>query len=237
MLPAFEPQPSAAWRSPATAYLARLLMREVPALRRGELDIVSIARRPGVLSKVAVRPAPSIGADHIARVRAALEGEQIHVVGWQRDPRAYISAALGLADVPPIELRPSIAHAQVFVGEIDLRGMDGWRGVNRLLASALTGWRIRLVSIAETPAWRALRAAIDHERTVAARVNGATERGLKVEVYGLFGIVPTAQQAGGPRELGHEIDVRVVRLDPDEGRIVLSERLRSRAQLRLPGSK
>jgi transcription antitermination factor NusA-like protein len=32
-----------------------LLMQSVPALARGDLEIVAIARRPGVLSKVAVR--------------------------------------------------------------------------------------------------------------------------------------------------------------------------------------
>ena len=32
-----------------------LLMRHVPALARGELEIAAIARRPGVLAKVAVR--------------------------------------------------------------------------------------------------------------------------------------------------------------------------------------
>ena len=47
-------------------------------------------------------------------------------------------------------LLPGIGHARVLLGEIDVRGIAGWRDVNVILASALTGWRIRLEPVAAT---------------------------------------------------------------------------------------
>jgi transcription antitermination factor NusA-like protein len=240
MLPTFEADPHAFdARSPAAAYLETLLCAEVPSLMTGELEIVSIARRPGVLSKVAVRRAapavvtPNIGADHIARVRAQLDGEQIQVVAWQREPRRYITAALGLAVVPPMVLKPAIEHAQLFVGEIDLRGMDGWRGINRLLASALTGWRIRLTSVATTHAWRVLAAAMAQQRPLVAAVIEPTARGVRVEIEGLWAELPSRRLRQVARET-KTVEVRVTRMNADEGRIVVSDQLGSRGQLALP---
>jgi len=226
-------------RSVAGEYVGRLLTREVPSLARGELEIVAIARRPGVLTKVAIHQPDAvgmgIGGDHIARVREQLDREQIHIVPWRREPRPYIAAALGLSETPPMLLKPAIEHAQVFVGEIDLRGMDGWRGINRLLASSLTGWRIRLSPIAGTYAWRVLQSAMAEQRTLRASVLGPVPRGWRVEIEGLHAVLAASRGRQRPNEReAKDIEVRVVRMDPDEGRIVVSDRLRRREQLVLP---
>jgi transcription antitermination factor NusA-like protein len=235
MLPAFDAVQGSARlpfgaRSAAAVYLGQLLAEAAP-----ELQIMAIARRPGVLSKVAVRPTQrlplTLGADLVARLREALDGERVEIVAWQRDPRRFIAAALGLAEEPPMVLRPMIQHADVMLGEIDLRGMDGWRSLNRLLASALTGWRIRLHAVAESPAWRALAAAHAARRPVRATVLGPSARGVRMEVHGLFGVLPHAESLA----VGDEVDVLVSRLNSDEGRIFLSRRLPPSDQLALPG--
>ncbi|HEV7663855.1 MAG TPA: hypothetical protein VGQ62_09995 [Chloroflexota bacterium] len=226
-------------RSAAAAYLGHLLHDEVPALASGELRIVAIARRPGVLSKVAIQPAADrpipltvgIGADHIARVRDALDGERIHVVPWQRHAPAYIADALGLAETPPVLLLPGLAHARVLVGEIDIRGIAGWRGLNVVLASALTGWRIRLEPVAATAAWARLNAAMASRRSVPATVVSRTDRGLRVDVLGLYGLLAATPKESRP---GQELPVRILRMDPDEGRIFVSDRLAATGQLALP---
>src|SRR5437763_1479215 len=77
-------------RSDQSVLVGDLLMRHVPALARGDLEIVAIARRPGVLSKVAVRrragvrlPARPVslvvglGADYVRRVSAELGGGRL----------------------------------------------------------------------------------------------------------------------------------------------------------------
>ena len=243
-MPSFASSAAKRWpygaRSEAAAFVGDLLCEEVPDLGHtgGSLDLVAIARRPGVLSKVAVRARPDgpmpmvvgIGADHLARVSQRLDGERIEVVAWQRSARAYIADALGLGEVPPMLLLPAIGHARVLLGEIDVRGIAGWRGINVVLASALTGWRIRLEPVASTAAWRRLHTAMQARRPLAATVAGRTERGLRVEVLGLFAVL--SGQAG-PWAEGQEVEVRVTRMDPDEGRIFVSDRHVTSRQLPL----
>ncbi|MGI9147364.1 MAG: hypothetical protein ACR2IK_12550 [Chloroflexota bacterium] len=228
-------------RSLAAVYVGDLLCDAVPALRpaTGNLEIVAIARRPGVLSKVAIRARPGtparlvvgLGADYVMRVRDKLDGERIHTVVWQRSPSGFIADALGLGDVPPMVLLPGIGHARVLLGEIDLLGIAGWRGLNAVLASALTGWRIRLEPIAAAPAWRRLQTAMLARRPVFGTVVGRTDRGVRVDVLGLYAVGSGLAQE---YRLGEEIEVRITRMDPDEGRIFVSDRLATTGQLGLP---
>jgi transcription termination/antitermination protein NusA len=226
-------------RSEAAVYVGDLLSARVPALAEGRLDIVAIARRPGVLSKVAVkarfdRPSASgivVPADAVARVREQLDGERIHIVAWHRSAPVYIANALGMGQVPPVLLLPGLQHARVLLGEIDLRGIAGWRGLNRLLASALTGWRIRLETVAATDAWRRLEAAMRSRRAVQGSIVGRVDRGLRIEVEGLYALFSGALADEQP---GREVTVRVTRMDADEGRIFVSDRLAPSAQLDLP---
>ena len=202
------------------------------------LEILAIARRPGVLSKVAIRPRATaviplmvgIGADHLAQVSQQLDGERIQIVHWQRSASAYIADALGLGEVAPMQLLPWLGHARVLLGEIDLRGIAGWRGLNAILASALTGWRIRLEPVSATGTWDRLKKAMQARSPVLGTVVGRTERGPRLEVSGLFAVM-----SGGRRDLsvGKEVEVRVTRLDSDEGRIFVSERRPDARQLSL----
>ena len=110
-----------------------------------------------------------------------------------------------------------------------MRGIAGWRGLNTLLASALTGWRIRLEPVAATAAWRRLRTAMLARRALTAVVIGQTERGTRVEVLGLYALL--ARRAGLAQ--GQDLAVRITRMDPDEGRIFVSDRLVATGQLTL----
>jgi transcription antitermination factor NusA-like protein len=227
--------------SEAAMFVGELLQEEVPGLsgKAASFEIVAIARRPGVLSKVAIRPRSGaltplvvgIGADHLARISQQLDGERIQVVRWQRSASGYIADALGLGEIPPVVLLPALGRARVLLGEIDMRGIAGWRGLNVILASALTGWRIRLELVSATAAWTELESAMRARRAVTGRVVGRTERGPRLELLGLFGVL----SGGGGAELmvGQDIEVRISRMDADEGRISASDRLATRAQLQL----
>jgi hypothetical protein len=102
-------------RSDDAVIVGDLLMRHVPELASGELEIVAIARAPGQSSKVAIRrrlrvqpksgrPVPLVlgqSGERILAVRAALgPGERVHVVQWHAEPQRYIAAAIGLSYVP-----------------------------------------------------------------------------------------------------------------------------------------
>ncbi len=223
-LPAFAPDEAPREATEAAAYLRLLLERAVP-----NVHIVSIARRPGVLAKVAVRDG-RVPGDLLSNLRHELGGERIDIVPWHAQPQRFIAAALGLQEVPPTLLKPAIRHADVLVGEIDMRGLSGWRGINRLLASAVTGWRIHLRAIADTPAWSTLTRAMAERRALSAVVVGHAPRGLRVELGGLYALLPLAAE----RQVGEELQVRVLKMDADEGKIVVTRRLGRTGQLALP---
>jgi hypothetical protein len=221
---------------------------------------VAIARRPGVLTKVAVRrrltllgpaarPVPlvvGVGGEHVGVVRRELGGEQLNVVQWHADPVRYLAAALGLRHSPSTFLQPLGRRAEVLLGDIDHTGARGGEA-NVPLASALTGWRIRLEPMARSPSWRALAQARRERRAVAGQVVGKTPKGLRVQVYGLNALLPIGQLGGVKRatprpvveakmqqRLSQELEVTVLRLDADQGTIIVSERVPAGRQLRLP---
>jgi hypothetical protein len=180
-------------------------------------------------------------------VSAQLGGERLHVLQWQGNPAGYITEALGLGYVPPIQLSTSARLANVLLGDIDVRGVRGRRGINLLLASALTEWRIRPREIARSPAWRALETARLERRSVPAEVGSRVASGLAVSIYGLNGLLPIGQVRGihldTPAEtvdvllqerLGQELQVHVLRLDADTGHMFVSERTPADRQLVLP---
>src|SRR5229473_1157287 len=148
---------------------------------------------------------PSVMRTELARRRHRLDGERIHMVAWQRSASAYIADALGLGEIPPVVLLAGIGHARVLLGEIDVRGIAGWRGLNTVLASALTGWRIRLEPVAATAAWRRLYSARLARRPLTATVIGLTARGARVEVRGLYAVL-SRRKAATP---GQQVEVRI----------------------------
>jgi len=187
-----------------------------------------------------------LGADYVNQVSAELGGERLHVLQWQGDPARYVAEALGLGYLPPIELSPSTRLANVLLGDIDVRGVRWRHGINLLLASALTEWRIRLRQIARSRAWKALESAHAGSRPVPAVVQARVPKGLAVSIYGLNGLLPIGQVRGVRRSssvetvdsllrerLGQELRVDVLRLDPDTGQIIVSERGASGRQLPL----
>jgi hypothetical protein len=181
----------------------------------------------------------------VNRVSAELGGERVHVLQWQGDPARYIAAALGIGYLPSIQLS-SGRRATVMLGAIDVRGARGRQGINVMLASALTDWRIHLREIARAAAWKVLKAALAHSQSVPAIVNARVAKGLAVTIYGLHGLLPIGQIVGvrrstPPREvdtliqrlLGKELQVIVLKLDPDEGHIFVAERPSQARQLTL----
>jgi ribosomal protein S1 len=81
---------------------------------------------------------------------------------------------------------------------------------------------------------------------VPAIVQARVPKGLAVVIYGLYGLLPTGNVRGVRRNtppdqvdvllrarLGQELQVKVLRLDPDTGHVFLSERIPAGYQLPL----
>jgi len=133
----------------------KLFELEVPEIFAGIVEIVAIAREPGVRSKIAVLshqdgvdPVGScIGqrGTRIQTVIAELSGEKIDVISWEEDVNRFVANALSPAKVVAVDLRENERKAIVHVNEDQLSLAIGKRGQNVRLAAKLTGWRIDIV--------------------------------------------------------------------------------------------
>lgn len=132
--------------------LRRLFEIEVPEIYTGAVEIKSIAREPGLRSKVSVA-ARQEGVDpvgscvgmrgvRIQNIVNELYGEKIDVLPWDADMSKYIANALSPAQVVKVELEENEKSALVLVPQNQLSLAIGKEGQNARLAAKLTGWRI-----------------------------------------------------------------------------------------------
>ena len=136
--------------------LKRLFELEVPEIYDGIVEIKSVAREPGMRSKVAVSsrepgldPVGACVGPKGSRVRmvvAELRGERIDVVPWSEDPAQFVGHALSPAKVARVLINEADHTATVIVPDDQLSLAIGKEGQNARLAAKLTGWRIDIKS-------------------------------------------------------------------------------------------
>lgn len=139
--------------------LRKLLELEIPEIKSGLVEVKSIARDPGIRSKIAVfsndEKIDPIGSCvgqkgvRVQNVMDELNGERLDVIQWSDDMEEYIRKALAPAKVSVIELSEDEKRAKVYV-QPDQRPLAiGKKGQNVRLASHLTGWEIDIMDISE----------------------------------------------------------------------------------------
>jgi N utilization substance protein A len=136
--------------------IRRLFEIEVPEVYDGIVEIKSVAREPGMRSKVAVSsrepgldPVGACVGPKGSRVRmivGELRGERIDVVPWSEDPSHYVAMALSPAKVDRALIDEETHTATVIVPDDQLSLAIGKEGQNARLAAKLTGWRIDIKS-------------------------------------------------------------------------------------------
>lgn len=136
--------------------IRRLFEIEVPEVYDGIVEIKSVAREPGLRSKVAVSSRESgldpVGAcvgpkgSRVRMVVSELRGERIDVVPWNEDPATYVANALSPAKVDRVLVEEDGHTATVIVPDDQLSLAIGKEGQNARLAAKLTGWRIDIKS-------------------------------------------------------------------------------------------
>ncbi len=162
--------------------ITRLFEMEVPEIYNGTVEIKSIAREPGLRTKVAVA-ARQEGIDpvgscvgmrgiRIQNIVSELNGEKIDVVEWSADPKEFIANALSPAQVVEVQLREDEHAATVIVPDKQLSLAIGKEGQNVRLAAKLTGWRIDIKSAS---------ALLDEERAAAEARTAAEAEALATE--------------------------------------------------------
>lgn len=139
--------------------IRRLFELEVPEIYDGIVEIKSVAREPGMRSKVAVAsrepgldPVGACVGPKGSRVRmivSELRGERIDVIPWAEEPAAYVANAISPAKVTNVLIDEVNHIATVIVPEDQLSLAIGKEGQNARLAAKLTGWRIDIKSQAQ----------------------------------------------------------------------------------------
>jgi N utilization substance protein A len=136
--------------------IRRLFEIEVPEVYDGIVEIKSVAREPGMRSKVAVSsrepgldPVGACVGPKGSRVRmivSELRGERIDVVPWSEDSATYVANSLSPAKVDRVLVQGDSHTATVIVPDDQLSLAIGKEGQNARLAAKLTGWRIDIKS-------------------------------------------------------------------------------------------
>lgn len=144
--------------------LKRLFELEVPEIHDGVVEIKSVAREPGMRSKISVYTADSnvdpVGACvghkgmRVQTIVNELRGEKIDIVKYSEDPAQYVANALSPAKVVSTEINENEKICRVVVPDYQLSLAIGKEGQNARLAAKLTGWKIDIKS--ETQAAEAL---------------------------------------------------------------------------------
>jgi N utilization substance protein A len=134
-------------------FLRKLLMREVPEIKEGVVEIKGIARSPGFRSKVAVtsldEKVDPVGAcvgyrkSRIENVIKELSGEKVDIVQWSRDPQVFVARALGPAKVSEV-IKEGETYV-VVVPDAEFSIAIGKKGQNVWLASLLVQTKIEVL--------------------------------------------------------------------------------------------
>ena len=136
--------------------LRRLFELEVPEIHEGIVEIKSVAREPGLRSKISVYSADEnvdpVGACvghkglRVQMIVNELRGEKIDIVRWSSNPEEYIANALSPAKVIAVEVFEDEKASRVIVPDYQLSLAIGREGQNARLAAKLTGWKIDIKS-------------------------------------------------------------------------------------------
>lgn len=136
--------------------LKRLFELEVPEIQEGVVEIKSVAREPGMRSKIAVYskdenvdPVGSCVGQKGLRVQAIVDelgSEKIDIVKWNEDSAKYIANALSPAKVVSVAVNETEKISRVVVPDYQLSLAIGKEGQNARLAAKLTGWKIDIKS-------------------------------------------------------------------------------------------
>lgn len=132
--------------------IRRLFEMEVPEIFSGAVEIMAVAREPGLRSKVAVTarqdnvdPVGScvgVRGVRIQNIVNELYGEKIDVIEWAPDPATFIGNALSPARPTTVALDEESHVATVIVPSDQMSLAIGKEGQNARLAYKLTGWKI-----------------------------------------------------------------------------------------------
>ena len=215
-------------------FVRALFAEQSTEIKDGSVEIVEIARQPGVRTKIAVRsrnaqidPVGACVGSRGARIRQVIQelnGEKIDVVPWSDDIAKFAVAALQPAMVKSVDVDPGARLVTAYVDGGALTPAIGKGGVNSKLAAELIGWTLTVKELSddgETEEDRAARAEafrrnLENQISALASTLGVSvETASNVASHGFLtpeGIIETTQgefvaQLGKSEDGGEELPV------------------------------
>ena len=142
-------------------FIRRLLEREVSEIHDGVVEIVAIARDPGVRTKIAVRSGDPridpVGACvgmrgmRVKNITNELGGERVDVINYSDNIMEYAANALHPAKAEKIEVDRNAKVVTFYVSPENSRLAFGKKAQNVKLAQKLLGWKIDIKAVEEAP--------------------------------------------------------------------------------------
>ena len=137
----------------------RLFELNVPEIRDGIVEIMSISREAGSRTKLAVwsqdEAVDPVGAcvgprgERVNAIVSELRGEKIDIVRYSEDPAEFIASALAPASVIRVDLLDDAKACRVIVPDDQLSLAIGREGQNARLAVKLTGYKIDIKPLSQ----------------------------------------------------------------------------------------
>jgi len=142
--------------------LEALLKLEVPEVEEEIINIVNIVREPGVRAKVTVKSndkridpcgaCVGVRGSRIQVITDELNNEKIDVILWNENKVQYTVNALSPVDsedITSVSVDEEGQEMEIIIKQDSLSRAIGRNGVNVRLASALVGWKIKIISDVE----------------------------------------------------------------------------------------
>ncbi|WP_148715359.1 transcription termination factor NusA [Chitinolyticbacter meiyuanensis] len=143
----------------APEFMEKLFEMEVPEIENGLIELMGVARDPGMRAKIAVKSNDQrvdpqgtcigVRGTRVNAVTNELAGERVDIILWSNDPAQFVIGALSPADVSSIIVDEESHAMDVVVAEENLAMAIGRGGQNVKLASELSGWKINIMTVAE----------------------------------------------------------------------------------------
>ena len=140
-------------------FLTALFKLEVPEVNEGLIDILGVARDPGARAKIAVRsndpridPVGACVGMRGSRVQAVsneLKDERVDIILWNDNDAQFVINSMSPADIESIVVDEESHTMDVAVKSENLSQAIGRGGQNVSLATALTGWTLNVMDIAD----------------------------------------------------------------------------------------
>ncbi|MDR3412896.1 MAG: transcription termination factor NusA [Formivibrio sp.] len=138
-------------------FMSKLFELEVPEIENKLIELMGVARDPGMRAKIAVKSNDQrvdpqgtcigVRGSRVNAVSNELAGERVDIVLWSSDPAQFVINALSPAEVTSIIIDEDNHSMDVVVDEDNLAMAIGRGGQNVKLASELSGWKLNIMTV------------------------------------------------------------------------------------------